>query len=154
MTKKFFLTRESYNKLEEELNYLSTTKRVEIAKNLKAAAEYGDLKENSEFDAEKQNQAVVESRILEIKNILKNSSIVEHNNEDNNLIGKKITLYDFDFEEEVTYTVVDRVQADPLNGLISDDSPIVKALINKNIDDIVKVDLPDGYVEYKIIDIK
>ena len=155
MDKKILLTRESYNKLEEELEFLSTTKRLEIAKNLKVAAEFGDLKENAEFDAEKQNQAIVESRILDIKNILMNSIIVDRDTNTNTItLGSEITLFDAEFDEKIEYKLVDTVQSDPLNGLISYDSPMGKALMNKCLNDIIEVDLPYGKSTYKIIGIK
>lgn len=155
MDKKILLTRESYNKLEEELEFLSTTKRLEIAKNLKIAAEFGDLKENAEFDAEKQNQAIVESRILDIKNILMNSIIIDRDANTNTIsLGSEITLFDLEFDENIEYKLVDTVQSDPLNGLISYDSPMGKALMNKCLNDIIEVDLPYGKSTYKIIGIK
>lgn len=157
MDKKILLTRESYNKLEEELEFLSTTKRLEIAKNLKVAAEFGDLKENAEFDAEKQNQAIVEAKILEIKNILMNSIIVDRDTNTNRntiTLGSEIILLDVEFDENIEYKLVDTVQSDPLNGLISYDSPMGKALMNKCLNDIIEVDLPYGKSTYKIIGIK
>lgn len=155
MGKDFLLTRESYSKLEEELEFLSTTRRLEIAKNLKIAAEFGDLKENAEFDAEKQNQAIVESRILDIKNILMNSTIVDKAKDTNTInIGSEIILFDFEFDEEIEYKLVDTVQADPLNSLISYDSPIGKELMNKSLNETIEVELPYGKSTYKIIGIK
>ena len=157
MDKKILLTRESYNKLEEELEFLSTTKRLEIAKNLKVAAEFGDLKENAEFEAEKQNQAIVEAKILEIKNILMNSIIVDRDTNTNRntiTLGSEIILLDVEFDENIEYKLVDTVQSDPLNGLISYDSPMGKALMNKCLNDIIEVDLPYGKSTYKIIGIK
>lgn len=155
MGKDFLLTRESYKKLEDELEFLSTTRRLEIAKNLKIAAEFGDLKENAEFDAEKQNQAIVESRIIDIKNILMNCTIVDRDADADIInIGSEITLFDVEFDEEIEYKLVDTVQADPLNGLISYDSPIGKALMNKCLNETIDVDLPYGKATYKIIGIK
>lgn len=155
MEKNFLLTRESYYRLEEELEFLSTTRRLEIAKNLKIAAEFGDLKENAEFDAEKQNQAILESRILDIKNILMNCTIVDKEQDTSIInIGSEIVLFDFEFDEEIEYKLVDTVQADPLNGLISYDSPIGKALMNKELNETIEVDLPYGKSTYKILKIK
>ncbi|MFI3210190.1 MAG: transcription elongation factor GreA [Peptostreptococcaceae bacterium] len=153
MQKEFLLTKKSYDDLNEELEYLSTTKRLEIAKNLKIAAEYGDLKENSEFDAEKENQAIVESRIYEINNMIMNCKIVENTNDTKNInLGCKVLLFDFEFEEEVTYTIVDTVQADPLENLISYDSPIGRALMNKTVNDEINVELPFGSATFKILE--
>lgn len=155
MSKNYLLTDESKRKLEEELEYLTSTKRVEIAENLKIAAEYGDLKENAEFEAEKENQALVESRIIELQNILMNATIVtESTSIDKISLGNEITLFDYEFNEQISYTIVDSVKSDPFIGLISYDSPMGRALIDKKIDDIVEVDLPYGKAKYKIIDIK
>lgn len=155
MSKENILTQESYNKLREELEYLSTTKRVEIANNLKMAAEHGDLRENSEFDAERERQAIVEARINEIKRILSNSKIIELNNNKNIIsIGSTVILYDEEFEEELEYKIVDAVEADPLEGRLSYLSPVGTSLINKSAGDKVEVKLPAGNVTYKILEIK
>ena len=127
------LTQESYNKLKKELDYLSTTVRSEIAKNLKEAAEHGDLRENAEFEAEKDRQAVVEAKINSIKNTLNNCRVINDDNDTEKVvIGKTVILYDEEFDEEVEYKIVDSVQANPFEGSISYSSPVGKALLNKH----------------------
>ena len=151
MNKEVLLTQESYNKLKEELEYLTTTKRVEIANNLKSAAEHGDLRENAEFEAEKDRQNVMEVRINDITRILKNCRIVEVDYKKNKIgIGKNIILYDIEFNETLEYKIVDSVEADPLNGKISYNSPVGKALMGKKENDLVEVDLPMGKIIYRV----
>ena len=151
MNKEVLLTQESYNKLKEELEYLTTTKRVEIANNLKSAVEHGDLRENAEFEAEKDRQNVMEVRINDITRILKNCRIVEVDYKKNKIgIGKNIILYDIEFNETLEYKIVDSVEADPLNGKISYNSPVGKALMGKKENDLVEVDLPMGKIIYRV----
>ncbi|MPQ42506.1 transcription elongation factor GreA [Clostridium tarantellae] len=148
------LTKESYNKLKDELKYLSSTVRVEIAKNLKVAADYGDLRENAEFEAERDKQAVVEARIREIKNTLDKCEIIEVDlNSKEVSIGKKVLVYNESFEEEEEFLIVDSVQANPLEGKISHHSPVGEKLLNKKIGDIIEVIVGDSQIVYKILDI-
>ncbi|MCI7443773.1 MAG: transcription elongation factor GreA [Clostridium sp.] len=146
------LTQESYDKLKKELDYLSTTVRSEIAKNLKEAAEHGDLRENAEFEAEKDRQAVVEAKINSIKNTLNNCRVINDDNDTEKVvIGKTVILYDEEFDEEVEYKIVDSVQANPFEGSISYNSPVGKALLNKHCGDIVEVELSNNKIFYKIL---
>ena len=152
MFDKIVLTQESYNKLKKELDYLSTTVRSEIAKNLKEAAEHGDLRENAEFEAEKDRQAVVEAKINSIKNTLNNCRVINDDNDTEKVvIGKTVILYDEEFDEEVEYKIVDSVQANPFEGSISYSSPVGKALLNKHCGDIVEVELSNNKIFYKIL---
>ena len=151
MNKEVLLTQESYHKLKEELEYLTTTKRVQITNNLKSAVEHGDLRENAEFEAEKDRQNVMEVRINDITRILKNCRIVEVDYKKNKIgIGKNIILYDIEFNETLEYKIVDSVEADPLNGKISYNSPVGKALMGKKENDLVEVDLPMGKIIYRV----
>ena len=148
------LTQESYDKLKKELAYLSTTVRSEIAKNLKEAAEHGDLRENAEFEAEKDRQAVVEAKINSIKNTLNNCRvIIDDNDNEKVVIGKTVILYDEEFDEEIEYKIVDSVQANPFEGSISYNSPVGKALLNKHCGDTVEVELSNNKILYKILKI-
>ncbi len=148
------LTQESYDKLKKELAYLSTTVRSEIAKNLKEAAEHGDLRENAEFEAEKDRQAVVEAKINSIKNTLNNCRVINDDNENEKVvIGKTVILYDEEFDEEIEYKIVDSVQANPFEGSISYNSPVGKALLNKHCGDTVEVELSNNKILYKILKI-
>ena len=148
------LTQESYDKLKNELAYLSTTVRSEIAKNLKEAAEHGDLRENAEFEAEKDRQAVVEAKINSIKNTLNNCRVInDDSNNEKVVIGKTVILYDEEFDEEIEYKIVDSVQANPFEGSISYNSPVGKALLNKHCGDTVEIELSNNKILYKILKI-
>ena len=148
------LIQESYDKLKKELAYLSTTVRSEIAKNLKEAAEHGDLRENAEFEAEKDRQAVVEAKINSIKNTLNNCRVINDDNDNEKVvIGKTVILYDEEFDEEIEYKIVDSVQANPFEGSISYNSPVGKALLNKHCGDTVEVELSNNKILYKILKI-
>lgn len=148
------LTQESYDKLKKELAYLSTTVRSEIAKNLKEAAEHGDLRENAEFEAEKDRQAVVEAKINSIKNTLNNCRVINDDNDNEKVvIGKTVILYDEEFDEEIEYKIVDSVQANPFEGSISYNSPVGKALLNKHCGDTVEIELSNNKILYKILKI-
>lgn len=153
--KEILLTDEGLQKLEEELEYLKTQKRKEVAEKIKHARGFGDLSENSEYDEAKDEQAKVELRIVEIEKMLKNAKIID--NADLKLdvvsVGTKLKLYDFDFDEEVSYSVVGSTEADPDNGKISDESPIGKALLGKKIGDTVDVETPGGMIQFKILEI-
>lgn len=153
--KEILLTDEGLKKLEDELEYLKTKKRKEVAEKIKHARGFGDLSENSEYDEAKDEQAKVELRIVEIEKMLKHAKVID--NSDINLdivsVGARLKLYDYDFDEEVTYSVVGSTEADPDNGKISDESPIGKALIGKKLGDVVDVETPGGVIQLKILEI-
>ncbi|CCU77611.1 Transcription elongation factor GreA [Halanaerobium saccharolyticum subsp. saccharolyticum DSM 6643] len=150
------LTEEGFEKLENELEYLETEKRREVAKRIKVAREFGDISENSEYDDAKNEQAFVEGRIQEIKNMLNNAHVVK----DEDITDKKVNLgttvmlHDLDSDEKISYTLVGSAEADPLNYKISNESPIGKAILGHVIGDEVKVETPGGDVDYEIISIK
>lgn len=154
-SKEVLLTDEGLKKLEEELEYLKTQKRQEVAEKIKHARGFGDLSENSEYDEAKDEQAKVELRIVEIEKMLKNAKIID--NEEINLdivsVGTKLKIYDFDFDEEVSYSVVGSTEADPDNGKISDESPIGRALLGRKVGETVDVDTPGGTIQLKILEI-
>lgn len=154
-SKEVLLTDEGLKKLEEELEYLKTQKRQEVAEKIKHARGFGDLSENSEYDEAKDEQAKVELRIVEIEKMLKNAKIID--NEEINLdivsVGTKLKIYDFDFDEEVSYSVVGSTEADPDSGKISDESPIGKALLGRKVGETVDVDTPGGTIKLKILEI-
>lgn len=153
--KEVLLTDEGLKKLEEELEYLKTQKRQEVAEKIKHARGFGDLSENSEYDEAKDEQAKVELRIVEIEKMLKNAKIID--NDDINLdivsVGTKLKIYDFDFDEEVSYSVVGSTEADPDSGKISDESPIGRALLGRKVGETVDVDTPGGTIKLKILEI-
>ncbi|OON96924.1 MAG: hypothetical protein ATN36_04650 [Epulopiscium sp. Nele67-Bin005] len=151
------MTQESFDKLEKELEYLKSHKRGEIAKNLKKAADFGDLKENAEFVAEREHQAVVEARIATIEHTLRIATIVSQNNIEGSdkvvTLGSFITLLDIEENDEEEFTLVDNIQADPLEGKVSIDSPLGKAVFNHKVNDVVELNVPAGIISYKILKI-
>lgn len=147
------ITREGYNKLKEELDFLSTAKRKEIAERIERAKELGDLSENAEYSEAKDAQALNEGRILELAGILKNVTIVESigNKKGEVDMGSKVTA-SINGKEKV-YEIVSFNEADPLNGKISNESPLGMAFLSKKKGDEVKVDTPKGEMTYKIINV-
>ena len=144
------ITQEGYNKLTAELNHLTTTKRREIAERIERAKELGDLSENAEYSEAKDAQALNEGRILELTNTLKNVTLVDsHCAKDEVCMGSVVTVKSGD--KERTYTIVSFNEADPLNGMISNESPLGLAFLSKKKGQTVKVETPKGVVEYKII---
>ncbi len=149
------LTLEGKAKLEAELAELKSTKREEIAEKIKVARSYGDLSENSEYDEAKNEQAIVESRIATLEGILKNAVIVEDDaveaGADEVWLGNTVTLLKLDTNAQVTYDIVSSIEADPLNGKISDDSPMGRAVLGHSVGETVEVDAPVGVIKYTII---
>ncbi|SHF30554.1 transcription elongation factor GreA [Caldanaerobius fijiensis DSM 17918] len=156
MAKQTILTYEGLKKLEEELEYLKTVKRQEVAERIKQARAFGDLSENSEYDEAKNEQAFVEGRIATLEAMLRNAKVIDE--EDITLdrvsIGCTVKVYDEDLEEEVEYTIVGSAEADPSNMKISDESPVGKALLGHHVGDVVDVEVPDGIIKMKILEIR
>ncbi len=153
--KQTFVTAEGLQKLNEELEYLKTTKRQEIAANIKEARSFGDLSENSEYDEAKNEQGAVEKRIAEIENILKNIKIIDENDSQLDFVnvGSKVKVYDETFDEEVEYTIVGSTEADPVENKISDESPVGKGLIGSKTGDVIVVEAPGGEIKLKVLEI-
>ena len=153
--KKTVLTYEGLKNLEEELLELKTVRRKSVAEKIKEARGQGDLSENAEYDAAKEEQAEIEARIVVIEKMLRNAEVIDEDdiNSDTVGIGGKVTLYDQEFDETVKYSIVGSAEADPGRGRISNESPLGKALIGHRKDDIIEVDAPDGVISYKIIGI-
>lgn len=156
MAEQVMLTEEGFEKLENELEYLETEKRREVAKRIKVAREFGDISENSEYDDAKNEQAFVEGRIQEIKNMLNNAHVVKDEEVTDKQVnlGTTVMLHDLDSDEKIRYTLVGSAEADPLNHKISNESPIGKAILGHVIGDEVTVETPAGEVDYEIISIK
>lgn len=154
-TKKYVMTYEGLKKLEEELEYLKTTKRKEITEKIKVALSFGDLSENSEYDEAKNDQAFLEGRIIQLENMLKNASIVDESDipKDKVSVGNLVRVKDFEFDEEVNFLIVGSAEADPLENKISNESPIGSALIGKKVGETVEVQVPDGINKFKILEI-
>jgi transcription elongation factor GreA len=149
-----FLTKEGYQKLQEELDHLRTTKRQEVAARLHEAMEGGELIENAEYEAAKNEQAFVEGRIQELELLLATAQIIEENGRgkkhDTIQVGSKVTIKEGNFEPE-TFVIVGAAEANPRDGKISNESPIGKAILNHKVGDAVKVETPGGTYNVKII---
>ena len=154
--KKFPMTAAGKAKLEEELEYLKTVKRVEVVERIKIARSYGDLSENSEYDSAKEDQAFVEGKISSIEGMIRNAVIITEDemNTDEVQLGKTVTFKEIPDGEEETYTIVGSAEANLLEGMISNDSPIAKALIGRKKDDKVKIVTPGGEMSVEILEIK
>ena len=153
--KKNILTYEGLRKLEEELEDLKVVKRKEVADKIKEAREQGDLSENAEYDAAKDEQRDIEARIEEIEKILKNAEVVVEDdvNLDQINIGCSVRIYDMEFEEELEYKIVGSTEANSLKGKISNESPVGKALMGKKVGDLVTVETQAGEISYKVLEI-
>ncbi|MGE5426017.1 MAG: transcription elongation factor GreA [Bacillota bacterium] len=147
------ITQEGYDKLQDELNLLSTARRREIAERIERAKELGDLSENAEYSEAKDAQALNEGRILELTNILKNVTVVEKssNGKDEVTMGSSVTVKADGKERK--YTIVSFNEADPMSGMISNESPLGVAFLGKKKGTTVNVETPRGIVEYKIVKI-
>lgn len=154
--KKNILTYEGLKQLEEELQDLKVNKRKDVAAKIKEAREQGDLSENAEYDAAKDEQRDIEARIEEIDKILKNAEVVVEDEVDVNAIniGCKIQILDMEYNEIIEYKIVGSTEANSLKGKISNESPVGKALLGSKINDIVSVDTQMGTIQYKILEIQ
>lgn len=154
--KQELLTQEGYNKLEEELEYLKAVKRKEVAERLKVAISFGDLSENAEYDEAKNEQAKLEEQILKLDEKLRKAVIIDESQIDLDIVmvGSIVKLYDFDFDEEIEYSIVGSAEADPFEGKISNESPVGKALLGARVGEVVEVQVPDGANKFKVLDIR
>ena len=153
--KKNILTYEGLKRYEEELHDLKVYKRKEVAQKIKEAREQGDLSENAEYDAAKDEQRDIEARITELENILKNVEVVVEDevSSDKINIGCTVRILDLEFKEEETYKIVGSTEANSLKGKISNESPVGHALIGSQVGDIVSVESPGGLVQYEVLEI-
>ena len=154
--KKNILTYEGLKALEDELQDLKLNRRKEVAAKIKEAREQGDLSENAEYDAAKEEQRDIELRIEEIDKILKNAEVVVEEDVDVNAIniGCTVRLKDIEFDEEMTYKIVGSTEADVLGNKISNESPVGAALIGKSVGDVVDVETQAGVLQYKVLEIR
>ena len=152
--KKNLLTRSGLNKLENELHNLKVHKRQEIAEKIKEAREQGDLSENAEYDAAKDEQREIEERIVAIELLLKNAEVVDDAEEGTINIGCKVKLFDKEFDEEVEYMIVGSTEANSLQGKISNESPVGMALLHHKVGDEVTVETQAGVLEYKVLSVE
>lgn len=155
MAKAIKVTDDGLKKLQDELEYLKTEGRTDIAEKIKVARGYGDLSENSEYDDAKNEQAKIEARIVELEAMLKNVEIIKDikGAAKTVVVGVKVTVYDEEFDEEDEYHVVGSTEADPANNKISDESPVGRALIGHKVGDVVAVEAPAGEIKLKIVKI-
>ncbi len=156
MAKEFKLTSARLQELEEELNYLKTTREKEVAEQIKEARSFGDLSENSEYDEAKNEQAKLYGRIAEVENILANAVVIEEGEENTGRVGLgcRVRVLDVDLEEEEEYTIVGSQEADPMNYRISDDSPFGRAMVGKGVGDVVEVEAPVGVLQFRILSVE
>lgn len=154
--KEVFLTREGYDNLKNELEELKTVTRKEVSERIKVALGYGDLSENAEYDQAKNEQALVEDRILQIENTLRMAKIVEEHEvtTDKVNISTDVTVLEEGEDEPEVFSIVGSAESDPINNKISNESPLGAALLGRRRKDVVVVEAPDGVIRYKIISIK
>ena len=155
MDKKNILTYQGLQKLEDELQNLKVVRRKEVAQKIKEAREQGDLSENAEYDAAKDEQRDIEARIEQIEKILKNAEVVveEEVDLDKINIGCQVKILDMEFDEELEYKIVGSTEANSLKGKISNESPVGKALIGAGVGDVVEVETQMGNLKYKVLGI-
>ena len=156
MAEEVILTKEGKEELEKRLEYLKLTKRAEITERIKTAREFGDLSENAEYDAAKDEQRDIEARIEEIEKILKNAEVVveEEIDLDKISVGCKVKVFDCEFEEEMDFKIVGSTEANSLQGKISNESPVGRALLGAKVGDVVSVETQSGVIEYKVLEIQ
>jgi transcription elongation factor GreA len=153
--KKTVLTYDGLKKLEEELHELKVVRRKDVAAKIKEARGQGDLSENAEYDAAKDEQAEIEARIALIEKILRNAEVIDEEDldQDSVSIGSKVRILDMEYNEEVEYLIVGSTESDPMGGRISNESPLGMALLSKKCGDTVTVDAPQGSLQYKVLQI-
>lgn len=154
--KEFFFTEEGLKKTEDELEHLKSVVRREVAEKIKIALGYGDLSENAEYDHAKNEQAKVEEKIAKIENMLRNAVLIDEEKIDKDIvnIGSKVTVKEEGFDDEEIYYIVGSAETDPLEGKISNESPMGSALLGKKVGDIASVEVPDGIINLEIISIE
>lgn len=155
MAKVIQLTKAGLEKLQGELEHLKTVGRTEIADKIRVARGYGDLSENSEYDEAKNEQAKIEARIVELEKMLENVSIIadENINTDVVTLGVNVVVLDVEYDEELTYRIVGSAEANPMQGYLSDDSPVGSALLGAKVGEEVVATTPTGELRFKIVSI-
>ena len=155
MAKQVMVTAEGLRQLEEELDYLKGEKRKEIAEKIKVARSYGDLSENSEYDDAKNEQAILEARIITIEATLKNAVIIDENSMNNEHIhiGSRVRIENITLGREAEYKIVGSNETNPAKGKISDESPVGMALLGHSVGDVVEVETPNGVLGFKVLEI-
>ena len=150
----FEMTQKGYDEAKERLKYLQTVKRQEIVERISEARSHGDLSENAEYDAARNEQAANEGEIVELDYKIKNAKIIEENDDNSFVhIGSKVTVYDYDLEESDVYEITGTTEANAMENKISNESPVGAALLRHKVGDVVKVVAPDGEYKLKIMEI-
>ena len=155
-TKHVVVTREGLQRMKEELEYKETTEKMKVAEQLKVAISYGDLSENAEYDAAKNDQAVLEQRITELKAMIENAVVVDESKISTDVVGfgTRVTIvYEDEPDDEETYTIVGTSESDPANGKLSNESPVGEALIGAHVGETVTAQTPRGPLRIKVIEI-
>ncbi len=155
MADKFYMTKEGFDAAKKQLEYLTKVKRAEIVERIQEARSHGDLSENAEYDAARNEQASNEGEIAELEYKIRNAEIIEES-EDNSLvhIGSVVTVYDEDMEERTVYTIMGTTEADAMKGIISNESPVGAALLRRKKGETVTVKAPNGEYRLKILKIE
>lgn len=155
MEKETFLTSEGLRKMEEELEHLKLVHRKEVAERIRQAKEFGEIAENPEYEAAKNEQAFLEGRILTLEKLLRNARLIDESEHHTKVtIGSRVKLRDLETDEETEYTIVGSAEADPAHKKISNESPVGQAILNAGKGKIVEVVTPQGCLKYKIISVK
>ena len=151
-----YLTKEAYNELKDKLAVMKSEGRVDIANKIRFARSFGDISENSEYDAAREEEAILEQEIMQIEETLRNAQIISKTNTDTKVVGVGAILevYDIGFDEKMTLKIMGSIESDPTIGQISNESPLGKALLGKSKGDEVEVTTPAGVQKYKILSIK
>ena len=154
--KKNLLTREGLRKLEDELQDLKVNRRQEIAQKIKEAREQGDLSENAEYDAAKDEQRDIDDRIEEIEKILKYEEVSDEEEVEQGVVnfGSEVSILDIDMDEVNTFKIVGSTESNILEGKLSNESPLGMAILKKRVGETVTVEAPDGNFDYRILDIR
>ncbi|BDG62098.1 transcription elongation factor GreA [Caldinitratiruptor microaerophilus] len=153
--KEVYLSRDGLKKLEQELEYLKTVRRREIAERIRQAREYGDIAENSEYEDAKNEQAFIEGRILQLEKTLRNARILTENGSPSGRVGlgSRVRIRNLDLGEEEEYLIVGTLEANPAENRISDESPVGRAIMGQKVGAIVEVDAPAGAMRVQILEI-
>ncbi len=156
MSEEILLTQEGYDKVVEEHDYLVGVKRAEVAERIKEAISYGDISENAEYDAAKDEQADLEERVLKLENIMRKAKIIDESqiSQDQVNVGHKIKVRNVEDDEEMEFVIVGSTEADPFEGRISNESKVGAALLGQKLGDTVEVFVPDGIIHYEILSIE
>jgi len=153
--KEVLLTVQGLKRLEEELEQYKSVRRRDVAERIKQAIEFGDISENSEYEDAKNEQAWIEGRILTLEKMLRNAKIIDDENlgTDEVTLGSTVMIKDLEFDEVLEYTIVGSMEADPGNSMISNESPVGRAILGKSKGSVVEVTVPAGVLKYQIVDI-